>query len=110
MEERLLWLLRLVLKYDATDIHFLLKNSKMSIGIRVDGTIRKAIAKTEDLRLINYLKYLASLDANKLNFPQTGKFELMVDDSLVSLRFAVIESFDLTSGVLRILSVKENDQ
>lgn len=108
MEERLLDLLRLALKYNATDIHFLLKNSKMSIGICIDGIIHKVIAKTEDLRLINYLKYLASLDANKLNFPQTGKFELVVDDSLVSLRFAVIESFGLTSGVLRILSVKGN--
>ena len=108
MEERLLGLLRLALKYNATDIHFLLKNSEMSIGIRVDGTIRKAIAKTEGLKLINYLIYLANLDANKLDFPQTGQFELAVDDSLVSLRFAVMESFGLTSGVLRILSVKGN--
>lgn len=108
MEERLLDLLRLALKYDETDIYFLLKYSEMSIGIRVDGIIHNVIAKTEDLRLINYLKYLANLDANKLDLPQTGKFELVVDGSLVSLRFSVIESFGLTSGVLRILSVKGN--
>lgn len=106
MEERLLGLLRLALKYGATDIHFLLKYSEMSIGIRIDGNIQKVITEAEDLRLISYLKYLANLDTNKLDIPQTGQFELVVDHSLVSLRFAVIESSDLTSGVLRILSVK----
>lgn len=107
MEERLLDLLRLALKYDATNIHFLLKN-EMSIGIRIDGVMHKVKPEPDDFGLIRYLKYLANLDANIKDLPQTGQFEMLVDGKMVSLRFAVIESFGLTSGVLRILSVKEN--
>ena len=105
MEERLLRILHLALKYDATDIHFVSQYNEMTIEMRIDGVMHKIKPKPEDFDLIRYLKYLANLDANIKDLPQTGQFEILVDGKVVTLRFAVIESSGLTSGVLRILSV-----
>lgn len=104
MEERLIAILRLALKYEATDIHFLLKYNEVEILMRIDGIMRKVKSKPDDYRLIRYLQYLANLDVGNLNKPQTGQFEMQVDDSLLSLRFAVVNSFNMTNGVLRILN------
>lgn len=104
MEERLLALLRLALKYKATDIHFEMKYSEVAIDMRIDGSFRRVKNKIGDNRLIRYLQYLANLDIGNLNEPQTGQFEMEVDGTLLSLRFAVINSTSFTNGVLRILN------
>ena len=104
MEERLTAILRLALKYEATDIHFILKFNEVDILMRIDGLMRKVKTKVDDYRLIRYLQYLANLDVGNLNKPQTGQFEMQVDDNLLSLRFAVVNSFNMTNGVLRILN------
>lgn len=104
MEERLLNLLRLALKYNATDIHFYMSYQDVKIEMRINGDLRKVKTKFGDFRLIRYLQYLANLDVGNLLTPQTGQFELEVDDTLLSLRFAVINTLNSTNGVLRILN------
>ena len=59
MEERLLALLRLALKYNATDIHFDVKYQDVLIEMRIDGLCHKVKNKFEDYKLIRYLQYLA---------------------------------------------------
>lgn len=103
MEERLIQLLRLALKYGASDIHVAQKYGKTEILMYIDGYMRKIKSKYEDLRLIKYLQYLANLDAFKYGVPQTGQFEIVVDDNLLSLRFAIIDAKEIVNGVLRIL-------
>ena len=104
MEERLLALLRLALRYNASDIHFMMRHHDVSIELRIDGLCYKVKGKTEDFRLIRYLQYLANLDVGNLLAPQTGQFEIEVDGILLSLRFAVINRLDYTNGVLRIMN------
>ena len=104
MEERLTALLRLALKYNATDIHFMMRYQEVSIEMRIDGLCRKVKGKFEDYKLIRYLQYLANLDVGNLLTPQTGQFEMEVDGNLLSLRFAVINKLNYTNGVLRILN------
>lgn len=104
MEERLLALLRLALKYNATDIHFTLRYQEISIEMRIDGYLRKVKGHIEDKKLIRYLQYLANLDVGNIMTPQTGQFEMDVDGNLLSLRFAVISKINYTNGVLRILN------
>ena len=104
MEERLLAILRLALKYDATDIHFNVRFNEVEIFMRVEGLPRKVKAKVGDDKLIRYLQYLADLDVGNLTRPQTGQFEMEVDDSILSLRFAIVNGYNMTSGVLRILN------
>ena len=104
MEERLLALLRLALKYNATDIHFNMQYQDVSIEMRIDGLCRKVKGKFEDYKLIRYLQYLSNLDIGNIMTPQTGQFEMEVDGNLLSLRFAVISKLNYTNGVLRILN------
>ena len=104
MEERLLAILRLALKYNATDIHFNMKFTDVEIFMRIDGIPKKVKAKIGDDKLIRYLQYLANLDIGNLTKPQTGQFEMEVDDTILSLRFAVVNTYNLTSAVLRILN------
>ena len=104
MEERLTALLRLAMKYSATDIHFMMRYQEVSIEMRIDGSCRKVKGKFEDYKLIRYLQYLANLDVGNILTPQTGQFEMEVDGNLLSLRFAVINKLNYTNGVLRILN------
>lgn len=104
MEERLLALLRLALKYNATDIHFLQRYQETVIEMRVDGLCYKVKGKFEDYRLLRYLQYLANLDVGNILTPQTGQFEMEVDGTLLSLRFALINKLNYSNGVLRILN------
>ena len=104
MEIRLLALLRLALKYKATDIHFHMSFQDVQIQMRINGTLQNVKSKFEDYKLIRYLQYLANLDVGNLLVPQTGQFEMEVDGVFLSLRFAVINSINYTNGVLRILN------
>ena len=104
MEERLLAILRLALKYEATDIHFNMKYNEVEISMRVDGVPRKLKSCIGDDKLVRYLQYLANLDVGNLTKPQTGQFEIEIDGTVLSLRFAIINTYNATSGVLRILN------
>lgn len=104
MEERLIALLRLALKYSATDIHFRVIYKEVKIDMRIDGQCRSVKTKFEDYKLIRYLQYLANLDVGNLLLPQTGQFEMEVDGNLLSLRFAVINELNNTDATLRILN------
>lgn len=108
MEERLLALLRLAIKYNATDIHFETKYLEVTIDMRIDGSFKRVKTKLGDDKLIRYLQYLANLDVGNLIDPQTGQFEMEVDGSLLSLRFAVINNVSYTNAVLRILNSNIN--
>ena len=104
MEERLLAILRLAKRYKATDIHFHSSYNEITIDMRIDGQFRKVKAHFGDEKLIRYLQYLANLDVGHLLEPQTGQFEMEVDGSLLSLRFAIINNVSYADGVLRILN------
>ena len=104
MEKRLLSILRLALKYNATDIHFTMHYQEVTIGMRINNVVRKVKGKFEDYKLIRYLQYLANLDVGNLLTPQTGQFEMEVDGNSLSLRYSVITTFNMTNAVLRILN------
>ena len=104
MEERLIALLRLALKYNATDIHFTINYQNVKIEMRINGELKKVKSKFEDYKLIRYLQYLSNLDVGNIMIPQTGQFEMEVDGVLLSMRFAVISKLNYTNGVLRILN------
>lgn len=108
MEERLIALLRLAIKYNATDIHFNVNYQEVKIEMRIDGYFRRVKELFDDFKLIRYLQYLANLDVGNILSPQTGQFEMIVDGMLLSLRFAVINKLNSTNGVLRILNSKIN--
>lgn len=104
MEKRLISLLKLAMRYNATDIHFHMVYQDVKIEMRIDGGLKNVMSKPDDYKLIRYLQYMANLDVGNLLTPQTGQFEIEVNGSLLSLRFAVINNLNSSNGVLRILN------
>lgn len=103
MEKRLIALLRLALKYNATDIHINRKYQDVDIEMRIDGGMQKVKAKIDDYKLIRYLKYLSNMDVSYRLTPQSSSFEMEIDGKLLKLRYAIIDDEDFSDSVLRIL-------
>ncbi|MBQ1318369.1 MAG: Flp pilus assembly complex ATPase component TadA [Solobacterium sp.] len=103
MEELLRDCLRTALKHHVTDIHFSLRDAEVRTEMRVRGEMRQ-LRKQYDPAFFRYLMYRADLDVTNVLEPQTGRFETEVDGRVLALRFAVVSSFHITSGVLRILN------
>lgn len=97
-------LLRLALKHKASDIHFTLRGADCRIELRVGDLLLRVKGSHLDQKMLRYLQYRANLDVGCLHTPQTGQFQLEIDGNVLFLRFALIASLTLTSGVLRILN------
>ena len=104
MENRLNALLRLAIKHKATDIHFSKYQDEFKLEMRINDAIYPVKSESIDERLVKYLQYLANLDIGNIKIPQTGQFEWYLDDELLSLRFALIQSQYMENAVLRILN------
>ena len=104
MDDRLLELLRMALSQHATDIHFVVRGSSVTLQLRCGQKIRQLDSDARDMALFRYLQYLADLELSDRSRPQTGRFEMDVDGKRLALRFALMHSLLVTSGVLRILN------
>lgn len=106
MEERLQKILHAALQYQVSDIHFALDsvNDAVTIDMRSSTGMKRLKHHAQDASLFRYLMYRANLDLSNAFLPQTGSFEMEIDKQLISLRFAVVNSYHITSGVLRILN------
>jgi len=104
MRARLLHILSLALRHRVTDIHLNLSDEGCTIEMRVAGKIRKVRTRPDDEHFFHYLMYRANLDLSAALEPQTGRFEETIDGKTLALRFAVVSSYRVTSGVLRILN------
>ena len=104
MEERLLELLRMALDQHATDLHFTLRDQELSVQMRCGLDMKEVQVREGDLNLFRYLQYQADLDLSDHLHPQTGRFEMEVDGKVLALRFALMYSLRMISGVLRILN------
>lgn len=109
MEQKLLAYLRVALKYHATDIHFNLdENDAVQVEMRINGNIITLQNNEESIAFFRYLLFRANLDISNSTAPQTGRFEVLIDNQKVALRFAYVSSFQRKSGVLRILNNHPN--
>lgn len=106
MESQLKKLLEKALELKATDIHFTIERNEVTVQFRMRQQIIEMPQETCSLRLFRYLQYRANLDISNLSQPQTGQFEMEVANEHLSLRFAVLSSLNLVSGVLRILNAE----
>ncbi|MCI5724038.1 MAG: Flp pilus assembly complex ATPase component TadA [Erysipelotrichaceae bacterium] len=107
MEERLVEILKIAVEFHVTDIHFHLKTypkDLLSIEMKIENEVKQLVPKEDDIRLFHYLMYKSNLDLSDMHQPQTGRFEMLIDDKPISLRFALVSSYHTTSGVLRILN------
>ena len=104
MQERLISLLRLAIKYKASDIHFTVRYQEVKIEMRINGRFYSVKSKYGDYKLVRYLQYLSNLDVGNMLVPQSGQFEMDVDGHNLSLRFSIIHELNFINGVIRILN------
>lgn len=104
MEKRLEELLIVAIYYGASDLHFSLFDDEIKIEFKYHEKMILVKKQEDDLKFFRYLQYRANLDLGNSVLPQTGRFDVNVNGERVSLRFAVMKSYRITSGVLRILS------
>lgn len=107
MEQRLMELIALALENHATDIHFTLKQHKVMIELRINKQLFSVKPKSDDDRFYRYLMYRANLDLALRSLPQTGHFNVLIKGQKIALRFACLNSQDISCGVLRLLNNHE---
>ncbi len=106
MEKQLITLLQLAIKRQASDIHFNIEQDEISIQFRIRQEIITINEHQCSIRLFRYLQYRANLDVAQNLLPQTGQFEMYINDKQYALRLAVLHSLAKTSAVLRILNTE----
>lgn len=104
MENRLIETIQLALHYGATDLHFSLVDEQVTLEMRVKGKLVRFKPMVDDLAFFRYIQYRANLDLGNSLVPQTGRFDVDIQGTKLALRFAVVHSLQITSGVLRILN------
>ena len=105
MEELLEQLLKDAIALHVTDLHFKsLYDSQ--IYMRLNNQIQPFKKMNLDVygRLVTYLKYKAQLDYNRLSFPQTGSFKLILGKNMYYFRLSYLPSPNDIHLVLRILN------
>lgn len=109
MNDELVTCIRIALKNNVTDIHFNLnQKNELIVDMRVNGVIKRLKNHHLDASFFRYLLYRANLDVSKSFLPQTGQFEIIVDNKKLSLRLALLNSMQMSSAVLRILNNHES--
>jgi len=105
-QDRFETILLSALKNNATDIHFIKCDLDIDIQMRTMAGFKKISDEQEDHQLFQYLKYLANLELTDSLKPQTGTFTYHFQNQKLFLRFAIINTATVSSGVLRILYQK----
>lgn len=104
MEEKLQNLIRYAVGHQISDLHFLVRNEEVFLQMRKNGDLLDCPEIHCDLRLFRYLQYRSNMELSLMSVPQTGGFEIEIDGQIISLRFSLIHSFQMITGVLRIMN------
>lgn len=108
-DNRVKRLLNLVLlqaiKDKASDIHFEPFEDEFKMRYRIDGVLYEMIPPPKQLAMpiVSRIKVMASLDIAERRMPQDGRIELLVNNSPVDLRVAVLPTMFGESVVMRVL-------
>ncbi len=102
-------LLNLVLlqaiKDKASDIHFEPFDDEFKMRYRIDGVLYEMIPPPRHLAMpiVSRIKVMSNLDIAERRLPQDGRIELVVNNSPVDLRVAVLPTMFGESVVMRVL-------
>ncbi|QIK70156.1 Flp pilus assembly complex ATPase component TadA [Erysipelothrix sp. HDW6C] len=97
-------LIQASIEQNVSDIHFNIRDDRKEILFRSHKKTVRRIIDDDALHIFNHLKYLARFDLSQ-TVAQTGVFTIVVDFKEYYIRFAAVQSFDLRSGVVRILNL-----
>lgn len=104
-------LLEFALLTKSTDIHFEIIRNKLNISVRAISGFKNFQLKDDDLKLLEYIKYISNLNLIESKFPQSGSFSYVYNNQEYFFRVASIKSHFMETCVVRILNkffLKEN--
>ena len=106
MKKALNRLLSLALVNNASDIHLTLVETQCVIEWRINGALQSVPTSTikVDQRLFHYLKYISHCELSNMASPQSGSFEVEVNNKKIACRIALLSTRFRQAGVLRILN------
>ena len=104
VEEKLKYLISLMLEHQATDVHFTLQRDVLSIQIRGLHGMQTIADSIFDKAFFQYLKYFSDLELANAKESQSGRFTMDFDQKEFYFRFSIITTFQMQTGVLRILN------
>lgn len=104
-------LLKQAVYFTATDIHITPRKYNYQIHFRLHGLLApiQSIPFQAGERLISHLKFMASIDISEKRKPQSGSFEVNLDNQLIALRISTLPtSLAKESLVIRILPQEQS--
>ena len=103
MERELQSLIHLMVVRRASDAHFTLRDGQLHLQLRCLGAMDEQDDGLFDVRLFQYLKYVAGLDLGDLARPQSGKLFRSYQGKPLQFRFSLLCTNEMQTGVLRLL-------
>ena len=97
-------LLEFALINKSTDIHFEIIRNKLEISIRAISGFRQFQVISDDLKLLEYIKYISNLNLIESQLPQSGSFSYFYNEQEYFFRVASIKSQFMETCVVRILN------
>jgi general secretion pathway protein E len=94
------------LKSGASDIHFEMTQTGLSVKYRLDGVLVVADVPRVTVaaeRVISRIKVMAELDIAERRIPQDGRFRVVINGREVDFRVSIMPSIHGEDAVLRIL-------
>ncbi|WP_099220972.1 competence type IV pilus ATPase ComGA [Listeria costaricensis] len=106
-QQKLTALLTSAKELRASDIHLSPRREDYHCYFRMNGDfcLIETCSITEAQKLITYLKFQASMDIGEKRRPQTGQYEISLDQQRISLRLStLLDKSGLESLVIRLFS------
>lgn len=88
----------------STDIHFEIIRDKLEISVRAISGFRQFQVIKDDLKLLEYIKYISNLNLIESQLPQSGSFSYFYNDQEYFFRVASLKSQFMETCVVRILN------
>ncbi|MCX5823936.1 MAG: ATPase, T2SS/T4P/T4SS family [Deltaproteobacteria bacterium] len=94
----------------ASDIHLEPQAGAFRVRARVDGLLYELMSPPIEMHpaVVSRLKVMANLDIAERRIPQDGRIQVMVDGSIVDLRFSSMPTIHGEKIVLRILDQRQS--
>jgi type IV pilus assembly protein PilB len=93
----------------ASDIHLEPQGDQFLVRVRIDGLLYELMSPKMEMHpaITSRLKVMANLDIAERRMPQDGRIQVMLDGSLVDLRFSSLAGIHGEKVVLRILDQRK---
>ena len=98
-------IVREAVRQQASDIHVEPRSDRLQVRYRLDGVLQTTTNLPRDMQpyVLSRIKILADEDISETRKPQSGRFEIIIDEKPLDLRVSTIPTFWGEKAVLRIL-------